>query len=169
MACCDHENLVRFVAVCQTQPPKLITEFLPRGDALRYVRRRRDQLSSKQLLSWCHQISDGMAYLSEYKEGTKLVHRDLAARNILVVTYHFLSSPSLRTRFAWPGVVYSQECLLDFTLFAKSSWIISHIPKLGGGEIKRKKKKKVTFVFWEAVSPSSQTCHCLRWNTTLYC
>ena len=25
-----------------------------------------------------------MAYLSEYKEGTKLVHRDLAARNILV-------------------------------------------------------------------------------------
>ena len=84
MACCDHENLVRFVAVCQTQPPKLITEFLPRGDALRYVRRRRDQLSSKQLLSWCHQISDGMAYLSEYKEGTKLVHRDLAARNILV-------------------------------------------------------------------------------------
>ena len=41
-------------------------------------------MSPKQLLLWCRQIAEGMAYLSELKDGDKLVHRDLAARNILV-------------------------------------------------------------------------------------
>ena len=30
MACCEHKHLVRFVAICQSQPPKLITEYLAR-------------------------------------------------------------------------------------------------------------------------------------------
>ena len=54
------------------------------GDALRYVKKRKAEMSSKQLLLWCRQIAEGMAYLSELKDGDKLVHRDLAARNILV-------------------------------------------------------------------------------------
>ena len=55
-----------------------------RGDALRYIKKHESDMSPKQLLLWCRQIAEGMAYLSELKDGDKLVHRDLAARNILV-------------------------------------------------------------------------------------
>ena len=84
MASCEHANLVRLVAICQSHPPKLITEFLPRGDALQYIRKRKEQVRPAQIVSWCRQIAEGMAYLAEKKEGVKLVHRDLAARNVLV-------------------------------------------------------------------------------------
>ena len=84
MASCEHINLVRLVAICQSHPPKLITEYLPRGDALQYIRKRKEQVRPSQIVSWCRQIAEGMAYLAELKEGVKLVHRDLAARNVLV-------------------------------------------------------------------------------------
>ena len=34
MACCEHKHLVRLVGICQSQPPKLITEYLPRSASI---------------------------------------------------------------------------------------------------------------------------------------
>ena len=60
------------------------TLFCSRGDALQYIRKRKEQVRPSQIVGWCRQIAEGMAYLAELKEGVKLVHRDLAARNVLV-------------------------------------------------------------------------------------
>ena len=60
------------------------TIFCSRGDALQYIRKRKEQVRPSQIVGWCRQIAEGMAYLAELKEGVKLVHRDLAARNVLV-------------------------------------------------------------------------------------
>ena len=60
----------------------LVTQLMPLGCLLEYVRNNKDKIGSKPLLSWCKQIASGMAYLEE----KRLVHRDLAARNVLVQT-----------------------------------------------------------------------------------
>ena len=58
----------------------LVTQLMPLGSLLSYVRKNKNDIGSKDLLNWCLQIAKGMAYL----EDKRLVHRDLAARNVLV-------------------------------------------------------------------------------------
>lgn len=60
----------------------LVTQLMPLGCILDYIRNNKDKIGSKALLNWCTQIAKGMAYLEE----RRLVHRDLAARNVLVQT-----------------------------------------------------------------------------------
>lgn len=80
MASVDHPNLLRLLAVCMTSEMMLVTQLMPAGCLLHYVKQHRHNIGSKFLLSWCHQIAKGMAYLEE----KRLVHRDLAARNVLL-------------------------------------------------------------------------------------
>lgn len=79
MASVEHPCCVRIVAVCMTEQMMLITQLMPLGCLLDYVRNNKSNISSKVLLNWCTQISKGMHYL----EGRGIVHRDLAARNVL--------------------------------------------------------------------------------------
>jgi epidermal growth factor receptor len=83
MASVDHPNLLQLLAVCMTSEMMLITQLMPLGCLLDFVRKNRDKIGSKALLNWSTQIARGMAYLEE----KRLVHRDLAARNVLVQTH----------------------------------------------------------------------------------
>ncbi|XP_076263904.1 epidermal growth factor receptor isoform X1 [Rhynchophorus ferrugineus] len=80
MASVDHPNLLKLLAVCMTSQMMLITQLMPLGCLLDFVRKNHDKIGSKIMLNWCTQIARGMAYLEE----KRLVHRDLAARNVLV-------------------------------------------------------------------------------------
>ncbi|XP_019866868.2 epidermal growth factor receptor isoform X2 [Aethina tumida] len=80
MASVDHPNLLQLLAVCMTSQMMLITQLMPLGCLLDFVRKNKDKITSKALLTWSTQIARGMAYLEE----KRLVHRDLAARNVLV-------------------------------------------------------------------------------------
>lgn len=80
MAGIDHPSLLRLLAVCVTSNVMLITPLMPLGDLRNYLHNRNKAIDPKTMLSWCVQISQGMAYL----EGRRLVHRDLATRNVLI-------------------------------------------------------------------------------------
>ncbi|XP_062524304.1 epidermal growth factor receptor isoform X4 [Bombyx mori] len=82
MASVEHPNLLQLLAVCMTNQMMLITQLMPLGCLVDYVRTHKEKIGSKAFLNWCTQIARGMAYLEE----KRLVHRDLAARNVLVQT-----------------------------------------------------------------------------------
>ncbi|XP_014221045.1 epidermal growth factor receptor isoform X3 [Trichogramma pretiosum] len=82
MASVEHPNLLQLLAVCMTSQMMLVTQLMPLGNLLDFVRTNKDKIGSKPMLNWCTQIARGMAYLEE----RRLVHRDLAARNVLVQT-----------------------------------------------------------------------------------
>ncbi|XP_044271495.1 epidermal growth factor receptor isoform X2 [Tribolium madens] len=83
MASVEHPNLLQLLGVCMTSEIMLITQLMPLGCLLDFVRKNRDRIGAKALLNWSTQIAKGMAYLEE----KRLVHRDLAARNVLVQTH----------------------------------------------------------------------------------
>lgn len=61
-----HPNLVTLIGVCSTDMPMLIvTEFIPHGDMLTYLRRReaKAEMTQRAMLYVCAQVADGMAYL----------------------------------------------------------------------------------------------------------
>ncbi|CAH8531723.1 unnamed protein product [Schistosoma turkestanicum] len=80
MATVDHPCCVRFLALCLTSKLQLITEFLPLGSLLEFVKIRWDLIEVTSLFQWSEQIASGMTYLS----ARGIIHRDLAARNVLV-------------------------------------------------------------------------------------
>uniref|UniRef100_G3PYZ7 Receptor protein-tyrosine kinase n=1 Tax=Gasterosteus aculeatus aculeatus TaxID=481459 RepID=G3PYZ7_GASAC len=82
MASVDHPHVCRLLGICLTSTVQLITQLMPYGCLLDYVRENKDNVGSQYLLNWCVQIAKGMNYLEE----RHLVHRDLAARNVLVKT-----------------------------------------------------------------------------------
>ncbi|BFZ21756.1 hypothetical protein BsWGS_24794 [Bradybaena similaris] len=81
---CSVDNIccVRILGVCMKSQMMLVTQLMPHGNLLNYVRANAQHIGSKALLNWCTQIARGMAYLEE----RGIVHRDLAARNVLVQT-----------------------------------------------------------------------------------
>ncbi|KAM6951013.1 receptor tyrosine-protein kinase erbB-2 [Aplochiton taeniatus] len=70
----------RLLGICLTSTVQLVTQLMPYGCLLEYVRENMGRIGSQFLLNWCVQIAKGMSYL----EDVRLVHRDLAARNVLV-------------------------------------------------------------------------------------
>ncbi|RXM99933.1 Epidermal growth factor receptor [Acipenser ruthenus] len=82
MASVDNPHVCRLLGICLTSTVQLITQLMPYGCLLDYVKENKDNIGSQYLLNWCVQIAKGMSYL----EDRHLVHRDLAARNVLVKT-----------------------------------------------------------------------------------
>lgn len=82
MASVDNPHVCRLLGICLTSTVQLVTQLMPFGCLLDYVREHKDNIGSQYLLNWCVQIAKGMNYLEE----RRLVHRDLAARNVLVKT-----------------------------------------------------------------------------------
>ncbi|XP_064257087.1 receptor tyrosine-protein kinase erbB-3 [Passer domesticus] len=80
----EHSYIVRLLGICPGPQLQLVTQLLPLGSLLDYVRKNRGAISPQLLLNWCVQVAKGMYYLEEHR----MVHRNLAARNVL------LKSPS---------------------------------------------------------------------------
>ncbi|XP_067048824.1 ephrin type-B receptor 1-B-like isoform X1 [Acropora muricata] len=77
----DHPNVIRLVGVVtQSWPMMILTEFLESGSLDNFLKTRKGQLTTIQLLGMARGVACGMVYLSEMN----FIHRDLAARNILV-------------------------------------------------------------------------------------
>eukprot|EP00039_Didymoeca_costata_P022212 m.3995 g.3995 ORF g.3995 m.3995 type:complete len:586 (-) comp2874_c0_seq1:954-2711(-) len=79
----QHPNLVQLIGVCSKDIPMyIVTEFIPHGDMLSYLRRpeSKSEIDEKAKLHISTQVADGMAYLERHN----CIHRDLAARNCLV-------------------------------------------------------------------------------------
>uniref|UniRef100_A0A452IKL0 Receptor protein-tyrosine kinase n=1 Tax=Gopherus agassizii TaxID=38772 RepID=A0A452IKL0_9SAUR len=76
----DHAYIVRLLGICPGTQLQLVTQLLPLGSLLDYVRKNRDAIGPQLLLNWCVQVAKGMYYLEEHR----MVHRNLAARNILL-------------------------------------------------------------------------------------
>ncbi|XP_042310787.1 LOW QUALITY PROTEIN: receptor tyrosine-protein kinase erbB-3 [Sceloporus undulatus] len=76
----DHAYIVRLLGICTGTQLQLVTQLLPLGSLLEYVRKNKDAIGPQLMLNWCVQIAKGMYYLEEHR----MVHRNLAARNVLV-------------------------------------------------------------------------------------
>ncbi|XP_061420144.1 mast/stem cell growth factor receptor Kit-like [Lethenteron reissneri] len=103
----QHPNIVNLLGACtEREPVLLITEYCCHGDLLTFLRAHSPKgspkpglapqhsvygnlvepggseeiLQPRELLSLCHQVAGGMAFLSS----KKCLHRDVAARNVLL-------------------------------------------------------------------------------------
>ncbi|XP_051471066.1 cytoplasmic tyrosine-protein kinase BMX [Apus apus] len=77
----NHPKLVRLYGICSKSCPiYLVTEYMPNGCLLNYLRSHGKELQPLQLLEICYDVCDAMAFL----ESCQFIHRDLAARNCLV-------------------------------------------------------------------------------------
>ncbi|XP_072309497.1 tyrosine-protein kinase Fer isoform X2 [Eucyclogobius newberryi] len=77
----DHPNIVKLIGVCtQRQPIYIVMELVSGGDFLSFLRKKKEELKTKQLLRFSIDAAAGMSYL----ETNNCIHRDLAARNCLV-------------------------------------------------------------------------------------
>ena len=68
MASVVHPCCVRVLAVCMTAQMMLITQLMPLGCLLDYIRKNRTKIGSKYLLNWCAQIAKvwKITLLSQY-------------------------------------------------------------------------------------------------------
>ena len=84
------DNIVRLLAICTTNTPCIIMEYMENGDLNQYLQKhdlapsegpiKPNQLPASILLYMAVQIASGMRYLASLK----YVHRDMATRNCLV-------------------------------------------------------------------------------------
>ncbi|OQR66628.1 hypothetical protein BIW11_14028 [Tropilaelaps mercedesae] len=83
-----HSNLVQLIGVCTREPPFfIITEFMPHGNLLEYLRGSSpESIDAVVLMHMATQVAAAMAYL----ESCNFIHRDLAARNCLVGENHLI-------------------------------------------------------------------------------
>lgn len=57
MSSMDHPHLLRLLGVCVSPNMQLVTQFMPHGCLLDYVREHKDNVGSQLLLNWCVQIA----------------------------------------------------------------------------------------------------------------
>uniref|UniRef100_S4RBI1 receptor protein-tyrosine kinase n=1 Tax=Petromyzon marinus TaxID=7757 RepID=S4RBI1_PETMA len=57
MASVDHPHLVRLLGICMSSTTQLVTQLMPHGCLLEYVREHRGRVGSQLILNWCVQIA----------------------------------------------------------------------------------------------------------------
>lgn len=57
MASIDHPHVCRLLGICLTSSIQLVTQLMPFGCLLDYVRFHQDQIGAPWLLNWCVQIA----------------------------------------------------------------------------------------------------------------
>ncbi|XP_034752952.1 tyrosine-protein kinase Fer [Etheostoma cragini] len=68
----DHPNIVKLIGVCtQRQPIYIVMELVPGGDFLSFLRKKKDEFKTKQLIRFSVDAAAGMAYL----ESKNCIHR----------------------------------------------------------------------------------------------
>lgn len=58
MASVDHPCLLRLLCVCMAGEITLITQLMPLGALLDYIRQHKEKIGSHHLLRWSHQIAE---------------------------------------------------------------------------------------------------------------
>ena len=80
MTIVNNKFLNRLLGICFSDDILLITAFMKGGALSDFLRNNTGTITSRNMVTWSHQIAEGMMYL----ENADLVHRDLATRNVLV-------------------------------------------------------------------------------------
>ena len=57
MASVEHPHVCRLLGICLTSTVQLITQIMPYGCLLDYVKENKDNIGSQCLLNWCVQIA----------------------------------------------------------------------------------------------------------------
>lgn len=57
MASVEHPHVCRLLGICLTSNVQLVTQLMPYGCLLDYVRANKDNIGSQPLLNWCVQIA----------------------------------------------------------------------------------------------------------------
>lgn len=71
MASVEHPHVCRLLGICLTSTVQLITQLMPFGCLLDYVKENKDSIGSQHLLNWCVQIAK---VREEAPEGVRLRH-----------------------------------------------------------------------------------------------
>lgn len=69
MASVEHPHVCRLLGICLTSTVQLVTQLMPYGCLLDYVKENKDNIGSQYLLNWCVQIAK---VREEPQEGIKL-------------------------------------------------------------------------------------------------
>ncbi|XP_022099343.1 hepatocyte growth factor receptor-like isoform X2 [Acanthaster planci] len=77
-----HPHVLELIGVCinSNNMPLVVLPFMKHGDVLTYIRDPKNELTARDLLEFCRQVAEGMAYLASQK----FIHRDLASRNCML-------------------------------------------------------------------------------------
>lgn len=57
MASVEHPHVCRLLGICLTSTVQLVTQLMPYGCLLDYVKENKDNIGSQHLLNWCVQIA----------------------------------------------------------------------------------------------------------------
>jgi len=78
---CDHPNIVQYVgSSVHGHPMYIILELMLGGNLLKYLHENESTITSTQLIAFCTQAANGMAFLTS----KGFVHRNLSAESCLI-------------------------------------------------------------------------------------
>ena len=80
MAMLQNENILKFVGMSMEAQAIILTEYMPEGDLLRWLRVN-PPLDVAHVICFGRQVLSALIYLKQFKY---IIHRDIAARNCLV-------------------------------------------------------------------------------------
>ena len=77
----NNEHILKpLLACCEGRQFMWVNPLMHLGNLLNFVQKNKENVAPQNLLDWCSQIAQGMAYLEELN----IVHGDLAAKNVMV-------------------------------------------------------------------------------------